>query len=186
MSTPSPRCAIAGLASLAMLIASPVQAAAAPPAANPRPAPAAAAPASAAGPSRLQAYALRLRPGDDLKRALVAFARANKLQAGAIVTCVGSLREARLRLADRPDATTFQGKFEIVSLVGTLTEAGAHLHLAIADGQGRTVGGHLVDGCSIYTTAEIVVGELAELSFRRAPDPVTTYQELEIGPRATP
>lgn len=148
----------------------------------------AAAPAVAAdlAPSRLEAHALRLRPGDDLKQGLQAFARARNLRAGTILTCVGSLRTAKLRLADQKGATAFAGPFEIVSLVGTLTAHGAHLHLAIAGADGRTLGGHLVDGCTVYTTAEIVVGELRDLTFGRSPDPATTYPELEIAPRATP
>ena len=152
-------------------------AAATPAATSPTPPP----PAGAVSP--VEAHALRLHPGDDLKQALVAYARAKHLRAGFVATCVGSLRETRLRFADQHDATAIAGKMEIVSLVGTVAEGSAHLHLSVADGQGRAFGGHLVDGCIVYTTAEIVLGELPALRFERRPDPVTTYSELTIEPR---
>ena len=59
------------------------------------------------------------------------------------MTCVGSLRKAALRLADRDETTLYQGKFEIVSLVGTLSVDGPHLHIALADGARKMIGGHL-------------------------------------------
>ena len=72
---------------------------------------------------------------------------------------------------------------EIVSLVGTLSPDGEHLHVAISDGAGRTIGGHLLEGSLVYTTAEIAVGELDGLAFSRETDPRTTYGELVVRPR---
>lgn len=131
----------------------------------------------------MKTYALRLRPQQDLKPALVEFARTHELRAGFILTCVGSLRRAALRLANQPATTIYDGYFEIVSLVGTLSPDGPHLHIALSDGAGQMIGGHLQDGSSIYTTAEIVIGELNDLIFTRPIDPATTYDELSIAPR---
>ncbi len=133
----------------------------------------------------MRTFALRLRPNHDLKQELVAFAMRESLQAGFVLTCVGSLRRAALRLADRSETTVYDAKFEILSLVGTLSPDGPHLHVALSDGEGRTIGGHLQDGSLIYTTAEIVVGELDDLMFSRPIDPETTYDELFIMPRQT-
>ncbi|GGE97164.1 DNA-binding protein [Hymenobacter cavernae] len=130
----------------------------------------------------MRTYALRLRPGDDLRQQLTAFAQQYSIKAGAIVTCVGSLTTTTLRLANQEGPTVYQGHFEIVSLVGTLSVNGSHLHLAVSDSTGRTLGGHLLDGNRIYTTAELVIGVLEELDFRRETDPVSTYQELSIYP----
>lgn len=134
--------------------------------------------------SRLRTFALRLRPGQDLKAELLRFAKARELRAGFVMTTVGSLRKVSLRFADQSEATTVEEKFEIVSLVGTLAADGAHLHLSVSDKGGRTVGGHLTDGCIIYTTAEIVIGELTDLVFTRKPDAQTGYDELVIRPLA--
>ncbi|MCM2278393.1 MAG: DNA-binding protein [Oligoflexia bacterium] len=132
----------------------------------------------------MKTFAFRLTPGQDLKLEILAFIRARELHAATLLTCVGSLTRASLRLADREDASLVEGPFEIVSLVGTASAAGgAHLHLAISDGDGRTLGGHLMEGSLIHTTAEIVIGELAEVEFRRAPDPATGYDELKVIPR---
>jgi hypothetical protein len=128
-------------------------------------------------------YALRLAPGEDLKAALLAFARAHGLKAACVVSCAGSLRQAAIRFADQPDARVIAGPVEVVSFSGTLAEDGAHLHLAVADREGRTLGGHLMPGCLVYTTAEIVVAELERLRFRREPDPKSGYRELVVGPR---
>ncbi|MDJ0363705.1 DNA-binding protein [Hymenobacter sp. H14-R3] len=133
--------------------------------------------------SALTAYALRLKPGDDLRQQLTAFVTAHHLEAGAMLTCVGSLTEVSLRLANQENATHYHGHFEIVSLVGTLSATGGgHLHLAVADSTGRTLGGHLLDGCRVYTTAEIVLGALPALQFVRETDPTFGYQELVVKP----
>ncbi|SFQ66364.1 PPC domain-containing DNA-binding protein [Hymenobacter arizonensis] len=132
--------------------------------------------------SPLKTYALRLRSGDDLRQQLTAFVKTNHIQAGALLTCVGSLTVATLRLANQEGPTVYRGHFEIVSLVGTLSTNGSHLHLAVSDSTGRTIGGHLLDGCVVYTTAEIVLGELPALDFRREEDPTFGYQELVVHP----
>ena len=133
--------------------------------------------------SSLKAYALRLRPGDDLRQQLLAFVAAHQIEAGAVLTCVGSLTDVSLRLANQDAATHYPGHFEIVSLVGTLSASGGgHLHLAVADSTGRTLGGHLLDGCRIYTTAELVVGAMPALRFVRETDPTFGYKELVVKP----
>lgn len=129
---------------------------------------------------QLKVYALRLMPNQDLRKQLELFARQHKIQAGLILTAVGSLQKVSLRLADQKDATAFEGKYEIVSLVGTLSPDGVHLHISLSDSTGKTIGGHLVEGCEIYTTAEIVVGEACGLKFTRERDAQTGYQELKI------
>jgi predicted DNA-binding protein with PD1-like motif len=138
-------------------------------------------PAMTASPARF--FALRLRPGQDLKRELLTVARREGIRAGAVVTCVGSRSTVLLRLANRNETTTRKGHFEVVSLVDTLDEDGGHLHLSVADGQGELFGGHLVEGCEIYTTAEIVVAELTDMEFHREVDPTYGYKELVVFPR---
>jgi uncharacterized protein len=128
--------------------------------------------------------AIRLHPGQDLLQALETFAAENNILAGFILTCVGSLRQANLRLSDQEDESFYERTFEIVSLVGTLGPDGSHLHISLSDSDGRTIGGHLLPGCLIYTTAEIVLGDLDDLVFRRPIDPQTTYDELDPQPRA--
>ena len=136
--------------------------------------------------SALKTYALRLKPGDDLRKQLIAFTQTHHIVAGTMITCVGSLTVATLRLANQEGPSVYRGHFEIVSLVGTLSTNGSHLHLAVSDSTGRTIGGHLLDGCRVYTTAEIVLGELPQLEFRRETDATFGYQELVVRPAPMP
>ncbi len=128
----------------------------------------------------LTPYCLRLSPGNDLKQGLQTFTESQAISAGCIVTTVGSLQQASLRFAGQSEATILNERFEIVSLVGTLSPQGLHLHMAIADSQGHMVGGHVMPGCLIYTTAEIVVGMLSGVTFQRQLDAQTGYRELAI------
>lgn len=73
-------------------------------------------------------------------------------------------------------------KLEIVSLVGTLNEH-AHLHISLSDKDGRTIGGHAIGDLEVFTTAEIVIGELSDLQFSREMDERTGFPELVISPR---
>ena len=131
----------------------------------------------------MDTYAFRLRPGHDLKKALDAFAREHQLQAGFVITCVGSLRQATIRPANQQQSLVYRQKLEIVSLVGTFSPDGSHLHIALADSTGATFGGHLLEGNEIYTTAEIVIGEARQLQFHRELDAGTTYKELTVKKR---
>ncbi|HSS22132.1 MAG TPA: PPC domain-containing DNA-binding protein [Pyrinomonadaceae bacterium] len=128
----------------------------------------------------IRVFAVRLKPGQDLRKELETFARDNHIRAGFIITTVGSLRHAAIRFADQQTPANLDGKFEIVSLVGTLGPDGVHLHVSLSDSTGRTVGGHLVEGCLVYTTAEIVIGDASGLTFSREKDSETGYQELRI------
>jgi predicted DNA-binding protein with PD1-like motif len=127
---------------------------------------------------------LRLQPDADLRRALEAWIGEQEEQAGCVISAVGSLSVAQLRLAGAAEATTIRGELEILSLSGTLSPDGAHLHIAVADSQGALIGGHLCAGSLVRTTAELVIGLLPEWQFSRELDPATGYPELQITPRA--
>lgn len=123
---------------------------------------------------------LRLQPGADLRGALDAWMGEQEAQAGCLISAVGSLSVAQLRLAGARQATAIRGELEILSLCGTLSPDGAHLHIAVANSSGSVIGGHLCSGSLVRTTAELVIGLLPEWRFRRELDPATGYAELEI------
>src|SRR4029078_7959810 len=100
--------------------------------------------------------------------------------AGFVISAAGSLTKVALRMANRNESTLMEGHFEIVSLTGTLSHDGVHLHMAVSDGEGKTTGGHLMDGCVVFTTVELVVGDAAEPLFRRELDERTSFKELDI------
>jgi len=74
----------------------------------------------------------------------------------------------------------FIGPFEIVSLVGTLSGDNGHLHISLSDAHGHMIGGHVIGGLYIFTTAEIVIGECVDLKFTREHDDFTGFHELVI------
>ena len=127
---------------------------------------------------------LRLRPGADLRRALEGWMGEQEEKAGCVISAVGSLSVAQLRFAGATEATVIRGDLEILSLAGTLSPDGAHLHLAVADSRGAVIGGHLCVGSLVRTTAELVIGLLPEWQFSRKLDLATGYAELRISPQA--
>ena len=140
-------------------------------------------------------YPIRLRPDADLRRSLELVSAQNKLAAAFVVSIVGSLKRARLRMAGASEIISVEGPFEIFALSGTLCPDGAHLHIGLSDKTGACIGGHLCYGSVVYTTAEIVVGDSENHSFKRIHDQKTGYPELVIearqptqakGPTSTP
>ena len=128
-------------------------------------------------------FALRLLPGEDLLAALAAAVAQREIKAGWIAGVVGSLSQAALRFAGEPDSTLFTGAFEIISLSGTLDAEGGHLHLSVADAQGVMRGGHVMPGCLVRTTCELIIGELEGITFLREPCSLSGYDELVITSR---
>jgi uncharacterized protein len=128
-------------------------------------------------------HAIRLKPGQDLKKTLTDFVRERKITACWIVAGIGSLTHTNIRYANQSAASMQKGYFEILSLSGTMSVHGSHLHVCIADEKGICSGGHLLDGNIIYTTAEIIIGESKDIVFTREKDGTTEWEELQILPK---
>jgi predicted DNA-binding protein with PD1-like motif len=128
----------------------------------------------------MENYTFRLSPGQDLFDAIESFVLQNQIEAGCILSGVGSLTQAVLRLANREGYNDYVGYFEIVSVAGTVSMHGSHLHIAISDGDGVTIGGHLVSGCKIYTTAEIVIAVFSDVVYKREFAEDSGYDELMV------
>jgi len=136
-------------------------------------------------------YAVRLKPGIELKNALHQFTMLHNIQAGAILTCVGSLSKVTLRMPGSltqaqlthtaPTTLVLEDKFEIISLVGTLDPQGRHhLHLSVSDTGGKVIGGHMQHGNIVRTTAEIVIADLEQFVFSREQCDASGWDELVI------
>lgn len=105
-------------------------------------------------------YAVRLSPGQDLQRELVRFAAEQGIDSAVILSGIGGLERAAIRYAGQDMTTMLHTRLEIVALSGTITAAGAHLHIAVSDRDGRTYGGHLQDGSIIDAITEIVIASV--------------------------
>ena len=131
---------------------------------------------------KIQTITIRLKPGQDLKFELDQLAAVNKLEAACVLTCVGSLTTAVLRFANQDHTDILEGHFEIVSLTGVLSRHGSHYHISISDERGQTYGAHLMEGCRVYTTAEVVIGVVDGVSYQRTLCTQSGYPELDVQP----
>ena len=122
--------------------------------------------------------AFRLLPDEDLYTSLQM--RAKQWPAAFVLSCVGSLARVAIRLADAPEAIHLAGPFEILSLSGTCCPDGLHLHISVADRNGKVMGGHLKAGSIVHTTAELVIGIAGNKQFSRRQDPETGWLELSV------
>jgi len=131
----------------------------------------------------MKAFTFRLKPGQDILDEIEAVVAEKNIHAGCVLSAVGSLTHATLRLANREYYSEYDGHFEIVSMTGTVSVHGSHLHISISDGDGETIGGHLVPGCKIYTTAEMVLGIFEDVVYKREYAEDSGYEELTVKPR---
>jgi predicted DNA-binding protein with PD1-like motif len=115
----------------------------------------------------MRTHTFRLKPGQDLFGEIEQFVSEKKIEAGCVLCSVGSLTHATLRLANLEINSDYDGFFEIVSMTGTISTHGSHLHISISDSDGQTVGGHLLTGCKVYTTAEIVLLVFDDVIYKR-------------------
>jgi predicted DNA-binding protein with PD1-like motif len=129
----------------------------------------------------MQTLPLRLNPGDDVRAAVVAALLASGHEAGFVLQGIGSLSVAQLRYAGIAQPAELRGDLEILTLAGSISADGAHLHMSVSDAQGRVLGGHVCPGCIVRTTAELLLALLPGQRFTRELDPQTGYPELKIG-----
>jgi predicted DNA-binding protein with PD1-like motif len=128
----------------------------------------------------MQFLPLRLPPGADLRGALEAALRQAGTDSAFVVCGIGSLTGARLRYAGEPTEAAVAGPLEIVSLSGSLTRSGPHLHMSVSDASGRVCGGHVGHGNLVRTTAEILLALLPHGTLDRKHDAATGFSELVV------
>jgi uncharacterized protein len=112
-------------------------------------------------------YAMRIPPNKDILEVLKNFIIEKNITASSVVSCSGSVKNLSLRFANQEKPTQIAGFHEIVSLSGTLSTFGSHLHMSASNGGGMTIGGHLTPGNIVYTTVEIVILILPDVDFLR-------------------
>lgn len=128
----------------------------------------------------MENYTFRLKSVQDLFDSIESVVREKQIEAGCVLSGIGSLTHFTVRLADHDTPTEYDGHFEIVSLAGLVSIHGSHLHISVSDGEGRTIGGHLVSGCKIYTTAEIVLAKFSDVIYKREFAQDSGYDELAV------
>ena len=100
-------------------------------------------------------HSFRLKPGDDLLTGISNYVAEHKIMACHVVSCVGSLKRATLRLAKpkvkgKERIIARDESFEIVGVTGTVefneaeNKVTGHLHISLADENGVVWGGHML------------------------------------------
>lgn len=125
---------------------------------------------------------VRLPPGTDLRRALEGLLAEHGSEAGFVLAGIGSLRPALIRLAGAQELMCLDEDLEVLTLSGSLAPAGSHLHLSVSLCDGRVLGGHAAYGCTVRTTAEVLLAILPQWRFAREHDVRTGYDELVVRP----
>lgn len=126
----------------------------------------------------MKIWCRRLHRGDDLLEEIRHLAREKRISAGAVLSAVGCVSAARVRDASGVTVRELHERCEIVSLNGTVSERRCHLHIALSKEDLSTVGGHLMPGCIVNTTCELVVAELDGWRFDVEQDAQTGYDEI--------
>lgn len=122
----------------------------------------------------------RLVKGQDLKKEIEDLIKENNISSAYVVSAVGCISNLHIRLAKGQTFLENEADYEIVSLNGTICNDGAHLHIAVSDKQGVTVGGHLCYNCIVNTTCELIISTVDGYSFSRKYDEETGYKELVV------
>lgn len=120
----------------------------------------------------------RLHRGDDLLLSIRTLCECEKIDAAVVLSAVGCVSRAVLRDAGGVNLRSVDEPCEIVSLNGTASRTRCHLHLALSREDLSTIGGHMMPGCIVNTTCELVLGVLEHMRFDVEQDAQTGYDEL--------
>lgn len=120
----------------------------------------------------------RLHRGDDLLLGIRTLCEREKIDAAVVLSAVGCVSRAVLRDAGGVNLRSVDEPCEIVSLNGTASRTRCHLHLALSREDLSTIGGHMMPGCIVNTTCELVLGVLEHMRFDVEQDAQTGYDEL--------
>ncbi len=128
----------------------------------------------------MKELAVRLVKGEDLKKRIQSLCIEKDIDTAVVLSGVGCLYHAKIRLADPSEYLESDRDYEIISLTGTISKGYAHIHIGLADEKGNAIGGHLCEGCLVNTTCELVLGILEEYKSNRLFDETTGYNEIEF------
>lgn len=127
----------------------------------------------------------RLEPGEDILHAIEKVATEYNIQSGHL-SMIGAVSGVHLGYFDREEKVyrdfTVKEDLEIVSGIGNITTYDnsyvIHTHLVAADQTGKCYGGHLLEGCEVSVTIELVITEIPKIT--RAIDDATGLKLLGI------
>jgi predicted DNA-binding protein with PD1-like motif/glutaredoxin len=107
----------------------------------------------------MRAKPFHLEAGADLRGSLEAIAQRENA-VGFVLSVVGNMSQATFACPGADGPTVLQGELEIITIQGTVSPQGVHLHLSFSDGACQVWGGHLEHGSHVLKGADLLVGFL--------------------------
>jgi uncharacterized protein len=127
----------------------------------------------------------RFRKGEDVLERLNQMVRDNHVFSGSFLA-IGSVEKAEIGfyVGDGQYSTTScSGPLEVSSCIGNVSsKQGApfvHAHISLADKEGKAYGGHLMPGCTVDATFEVVLHAYERLDLERRLDRATKLYLLD-------
>ncbi|WP_115132111.1 PCC domain-containing protein [Synechococcus sp. N26] len=115
----------------------------------------------------MQPLPLKLAPGSDLRLSLEELAQRDGIS-GFVLGVVGNLTKASFQCPGQAEPTMLEGDLEVITLNGTFSPEGVHLHLSLSDGACQVWGGHLEPGTIVQKGVDLLIGVLEQREGRPA------------------
>ena len=115
----------------------------------------------------MQPLPLKLAPGSDLRLSLEELAQRDGIS-GFVLGVVGNLTKASFQCPGQAEPTVLEGDLEVITLNGTFSPEGVHLHLSLSDGACQVWGGHLEPGTTVQKGVDLLIGVLEQREGRPA------------------
>ena len=127
----------------------------------------------------MQPLPLKLAPGSDLRLSLEELAERNGIS-GFVLGVVGNLTKASFQCPGQAEPTVLEGDLEVITLNGTFSPEGVHLHLSLSDGACQVWGGHLEPGTIVQKGVDLLIGVLEQREGRPARQTAAAAPRIEI------
>ena len=127
----------------------------------------------------MQSLPLKLAPGSDLRLSLEELAQRDGIS-GFVLGVVGNLTKASFQCPGQAEPTVLEGDLEVITLNGTFSPEGVHLHLSLSDGACQVWGGHLEPGTIVQKGVDLLIGVLEQREGRPARQTAAAAPRIEI------
>ena len=127
----------------------------------------------------MQPLPLKLAPGSDLRLSLGELAQRDGIS-GFVLGVVGNLTKASFQCPGQAEPTVLEGDLEVITLNGTFSPEGVHLHLSLSDGACQVWGGHLEPGTIVQKGVDLLIGVLEQREGRPARQTAVAAPRIEI------
>ncbi|MBD3191720.1 MAG: DUF296 domain-containing protein [Candidatus Heimdallarchaeota archaeon] len=120
-------------------------------------------------------HLIKLEKGEDLLKSILKYVKERSIGSG-FLTGIGALATAKIGYFDIEKKRYLENithNVELIACMGNIAinkdnhEPIAHVHITVADREGRTLGGHLNEGSIVSVTAEIYLVETRPFVYRK-------------------